>query len=90
MLLLFHVLQPDLLIPTPETSTRVLSNATNRYFTPLNVVVKATSKKGIMHIHYISSDDSSFLDHDLSFDFACYQLLVMDRLADQNEPSRRC
>lgn len=46
MLLLFHVLQPDLLIPTPETSTRVLSNATNRYFTPLNVVVKATSKKG--------------------------------------------
>lgn len=28
-LLLFHVLQPDLLIPTLETSTRVLSNATN-------------------------------------------------------------
>lgn len=43
-LLLFHVLQPDLLIPTLETSTRVLSNATNRYRIPQNVVIKPIAK----------------------------------------------
>lgn len=44
-LLLFHVLQPDLLIPTLETSTRVLSNATNRYRIPQNVVIKPIAKR---------------------------------------------
>lgn len=44
-LLLFHVLQPDLLIPTLETSTRVFSNATNRYRIPQNVVIKPIAKR---------------------------------------------
>lgn len=62
-LLLFRVLQPDLLIPTLETSTRVPSNATNRYFVFHKMLLLNQLQKGMkLHLNnlrfiyvYISS-----------------------------------